>query len=55
MVSGSVYEGSAPVQRDAANGSHWGFIFWLVVYVVVAAAILGGLQIGGFSFVFRHR
>ncbi len=46
---------SNPAQVSS-GASHWGFIFWLVVLgVVIPVAILGGLQIGGFSFVFRHR
>lgn len=48
---------AGPVRVDEpANGSHWGFIFWLAVLgVLLPVAILGGLQVGGFSFVFRHR
>lgn len=51
----------APVQSstridEPSTGSHFGFIFWLVLLgVVLPALILGGLQVGGFSFVFRHR
>ena len=38
------------------NDTHWPFLFWLVVIgVLLPVAILGGLQVGGFSFVFRHR
>ncbi len=37
-------------------GSASSFILWLVVIgVIIPALILGGLQFGGFSFVFRHR
>ena len=36
--------------------SHMAFLFWLVVLgVVLPVAILGGLKVGGFSFVFRGR
>lgn len=32
------------------------FLAWLVLIgVVIPVLILGGLQVGGFSFVFRHR
>jgi len=37
-------------------GSHTSFLVWLVVIgVLIPVAIMGGLQLGGFSFVFRHR
>jgi hypothetical protein len=55
---GGNYSEQAPssgVASSPANGSHWGFIFWLVVFTAAAIAALGGLQVGGFSFVFRHR
>lgn len=60
MSPGSATEGGSPAaaggMSSAANGSHFGFVFWLVVIgVVVPIAIIGGLQVGGFSFVFRHR
>lgn len=43
------YQGSGVV-------THTGFIVWLVVIgLVIPAAILGGLRLGGFSFVFKHR
>jgi len=36
--------------------SHTSFLIWLIVIgVVIPVAIIGGLQLGGFSFVFRHR
>ncbi len=54
QTSGSAVMASAT--GAASPASHWGFIFWLIVIgVVLPAAILGGLQFGGFSFVFRHR
>jgi len=38
------------------SGSHMSFLLWLVVLgVIVPAFVLGGLSLGGFSFVFRHR
>lgn len=39
-----------------APSGHWNFIVWLVLIgVVIPVLILGGLKIGGFSFVFRNR
>lgn len=35
--------------------SHTSFIVWLIVFAVLSAFILGGLKVGGFSFVFRTR
>lgn len=35
--------------------SHSSFIVWLLVYTLLAVAIVGGLKVGGFSFVFRTR
>jgi hypothetical protein len=62
MAPGIFAGGSPGGVTASANGvvnagsTHWGFIFWLVLLgVVIPVAILGGLQIGGFSFVFRHR
>lgn len=40
---------------DDGGSSHTSFIVWLIVFAVVAIAILGGLKVGGFSFVFRTR
>ena len=37
-------------------GSHTAFLVWVVLLgVVLPIAILGGLKMGGFSFVFRGR
>lgn len=34
----------------------WGFVLWLILLgVVVPVLLLGGLKVGGFSFVFRNR
>ncbi len=55
MPGGGTQQGTARVD-EPSTGSHFGFIFWLVLLgVVVPGLILGGLQVGGFSFVFRHR
>lgn len=35
--------------------SHGSFVVWLIVYALLATMILGGLKVGGFSFVFRTR
>lgn len=44
------------VNTQPQTYSHTSFIVWLVVIgVLIPAAIVGGLRIGGFSFVFRHR
>lgn len=39
----------------AGEVSHTGFVLWLIAFLLVAVAILGGLKVGGFSFVFRSR
>ncbi len=42
--------------RSSGQSSHTMFLVWLVILgVVVPVAILGGLKVGGFSFVFRGR
>lgn len=38
----------------AEGPSHTHFMFWLVVYLLLAVLILGGLQVGGFHFVVRR-
>jgi hypothetical protein len=39
-----------------ASGSHMAFIVWLLVIgVIVPVAIIGGLKVGGYSFVFKGR
>ena len=40
---------------DYGEVSHTAFIVWLLVLVLASVAILGGLKVGGFSFVFRTR
>lgn len=38
------------------QGSHTSFIVWVILLgIVLPAAILGGLRMGGFSFVFKGR
>jgi hypothetical protein len=38
------------------QGTHTAFLVWVVVLgIVLPLAILGGLKMGGFSFVFRGR
>jgi hypothetical protein len=40
----------------SAVGSHTAFIVWLLIIgVVLPVAIIGGLKVGGYSFVFRGR
>lgn len=59
FMGATVTAGPGPVQaavQPSRGGGHWGFVFWLVLLgVLIPAAILGGLSIGGFSFVFKHR
>ncbi len=48
----------APVGGNvpSAVGSHTAFIVWLLILgVILPAAIIGGLKVGGYSFVFRGR
>lgn len=52
---GAGYGYSMPVEYDDGLPSHTSFVIWLLVYVVIAVAILGGLKVGGFSFVFKTR
>ncbi len=49
-------EVSRPSMAPAADGaSHAKFTVWVAVYALAAIAILGGLKVGGFSFVFKSR
>lgn len=50
------YAGYGFVQEPDLTGavSHFGFIVWVAVFALVAVSILGGLKVGGYSFVF-HR
>ena len=48
--------GAAPVRGGSGRGSHTSFLVWVVLLgVVLPMVILGGLKMGGFSFVFRGR
>jgi hypothetical protein len=39
-----------------SSGSHTAFIVWLLILgVLLPVAIVGGLKVGGYSFVFRGR
>ncbi len=52
------YDSSGSVSGTAARGgpSHNAFILWVVIVgVVLPIAILGGLKVSGFSFVFKGR
>lgn len=45
-----------PAAAPDAIGSHLVFIFWLILLgVIVPAAIMGGLRMGGFQFIFKSR
>lgn len=48
---------AAPGAAASRNGgSHTAFIVWVVILgIILPMAILGGLKVGGFSFVFRGR
>jgi hypothetical protein len=48
----SAYAAPAPLEYGPSHGQ---FIVWLVVFALASVAILGGLKVGGFSFVFRTR
>ena len=49
--------GAQPVRGGAhGQGTHTAFLVWVVLLgVVLPLVILGGLKMGGFSFVFRGR
>jgi hypothetical protein len=52
------YGGQALSARvaTASGPSHMSFLIWVaIIGIVLPAAILGGLKMGGFSFVFRGR
>lgn len=42
-------------QYPQAGPSHGSFVVWLIVFALISVAVLGGLKVGGFSFVFRTR
>lgn len=48
------YDPENPWESDDGP-SHTSFIVWLLVFAIISASILGGLKVGGFSFVFRTR
>lgn len=55
---GDVQEVRAVQGLVTTNGqaTHTGFILWLaIIGVVLPILIIGGLRLGGFSFVFKHR
>lgn len=56
-VAGSYSSNPAPGARPVAGGaSSTAFIVWVIVIgLVLPVAILGGLRIGGWSFVFKGR
>lgn len=53
------YGGAAKLTASspsAGGQSHMAFLVWVVILgVVLPVAILGGLRVGGFSFVFKGR
>lgn len=47
---------ASPAAAANTNVSHVSFVVWLVLIgIVLPVAILGGLRMGGFSFVFKGR
>jgi hypothetical protein len=47
---------AAPAAAARSGGSHTAFLVWVaVVGVLLPVLILGGLKMGGFSFVFKGR
>lgn len=55
MMPGSYADTGAAPAATSTSGQHWGFIFWLIIFVLASLSIVQGLKLGGFSFVFRHR
>jgi hypothetical protein len=48
--------GSQAQSMSTGGASHTAFIIWLAILgVIVPVVILGGLRVGGFSFVFKSR
>ena len=48
--------GAGQVNTASKTGSHTAFLVWVVLIgVVLPIFILGGLKMGGFSFVFKGR
>lgn len=45
--------GYADAGSVASGDGHTHFVVWLVIYVLAAVAILGGLKVGGFHFVVK--
>ena len=54
-LPGYPYQTAYGGQYPQAGPSHGSFIVWLVVFALVSVMVLGGLKVGGFSFVFRTR
>lgn len=47
---------SVTASQGSGQGTHTAFLVWVVLLgIVLPAVILGGLKVGGFSFVFRGR
>lgn len=49
VASGIGYGGG-----EHETGSHTAFIVWLLIFVLGSVAILHGLRVGGFTFVYRR-
>ena len=53
LDAGASY-GYADYGGQSAGVSHTSFVIWVIILAVAAIAILGGLSVAGFSFLF-HR
>lgn len=53
---GNAAPGASVTPAGVKDGTHTAFLVWVVLIgVVLPIAILGGLKMGGFSFVFKGR
>ena len=55
--SAAAYSGyDVPGVKTDSSPSHMSFLIWLVLLgIVLPVAIIGGLNVGGFKFVFKGR
>lgn len=44
-----------PAQDYSTGPSHGSFVVWLLVFALASIMLLGGLKVGGFSFVFKTK
>lgn len=49
------YEQTQIVQGGSdPSGSHTSFVIWLLVFTLASVAVLHGLRVAGFTFIFRR-